>query len=288
MPPEDIPLGLPPLSGIEHHIDLSLGETLPNKVVYQTNPEEGKEIQKQVGKLLEKEWVRESITPCVMPMILMPKKDVTWRMCIDYRHINNIIVRCRHPILHLDDLINCMISVRKGNEWKIAFKTKFRLYEWLVMHFGLTIVLSTFMRLMNHVLRNLIGKSVVIYLDDILIFSTCLNDHLLHVRISSHGVKVDREKLKAIQEWSTSKTIGEVRRFHGLASFYIRFVKDFSTLATPLNEILEGDQEKAFQVLKERLTQALIFALPNFSKSFKLECHVSSIGVKVVLLQAGH
>ncbi|RDY03505.1 Retrovirus-related Pol polyprotein from transposon 17.6, partial [Mucuna pruriens] len=165
------------------------------------------------------------MSPFVMPIILVPKKDGTWRMCIDCKPINNITFTYRHPIPHLDDLIR----VNEGDERKTTFKTKFRLYEFLIMPFGLSNAPSTFMRLMNHVLRSLIGKRVVIYFDDILIYSTCLNDHLLHVRsvleilrketllsniekfifcinkviflgflVGSYGVKVDSEKVKAI------------------------------------------------------------------------------------------
>ncbi|RDX83419.1 Retrovirus-related Pol polyprotein from transposon gypsy, partial [Mucuna pruriens] len=137
---------------------------------------------------------------------------------------------------------------------------------------------------MNHVLRSLIGKCVIVYFDDILTYCTCLNDHLFHVRTVLEIFKkknlftnfekctfctyevVDEEKVKTIQEWPTPKTVGEVRTFHGLASFYRMFVKDFSTLVGPLNEIVKNsvrfkwkeNQERALQVLKERLTQALI------------------------------
>ncbi|RDX67509.1 Retrovirus-related Pol polyprotein from transposon 17.6, partial [Mucuna pruriens] len=177
----------------------------------------------------------------------------------------------------------------------MTFKTKFGMYEWLVMPFGLTNVVSNFMRLMNHVLRSLIGKGVVVYFDDILIYSTCLDDHLLHVRnvleilikeIFSHGVKVDEGKVKVIQDWPTPKIVGEVRIFHGLASFCRRFVKYFITLQTPLNEI--ESQEIVFQALKERLTQAQTLILPNFAKSFELECDASNDGIGIVIFQEGH
>ncbi|RDX93227.1 hypothetical protein CR513_24540, partial [Mucuna pruriens] len=304
--PKDIPLVFPPLRGIEHHIDLSLREMLPNKTTYRMNPNEGKRIQKKVGKLLDKGWIRKSISPCAMHVILVPKNDCTLRICTDCRPINNITIRYRHPIPQLDDLMNCVGKGGEGHEWEIAFKKNFGLYEWLVMPFDFTNEPRTFMRSMNHILRSLIGKCVVVYFDNMLIYSTCLNDHLLHVRsvleilrketlfdnlekcifctneviflgfvVSSHRVNVNREKVKAIQDWPTSKTVGEVRSFHGLASFYRIFVKDFSTLATLLNEI-------------ERLTQALILALPNFSKSFKLECDAYSVWIEVVFLKEGH
>jgi len=287
--PQDIPHGLPPQRGIEHNIDLIPGASLPNRPAYRSNPEETKEIQKQVEKLLEKGCVRESLSPCAMPVILVPKKDGSWRMCSDCRAINNITIRYRHPIPRLNDLLDEMhggfyfskidlksgyhqIKMRAGDEWKTAFKTKFGLYEWMVMPFGLTNAPSTFMRLMNHVLRNFIGKFVVVYFDDILIYSKTLDSHIGHVKgvlevlrreklyankdkcifcthevvflgfvVSSKGVKVDEEKVKAIRDWPIPKNASEVRSFHGLANFYRRFVKDFSTIASPLNELVKKD-----------------------------------------------
>ncbi|RDX89288.1 Retrovirus-related Pol polyprotein from transposon gypsy, partial [Mucuna pruriens] len=181
-------------------------------------------------------------------------------MCIDYRPINAIMIRYRHPIPRLDDLLDELhrssvfskidlrsgyhqIRVREGDEWKKAFKTKFGLYEWLFMPFGLANASS--MRLMNHVLRSLIGICVVIYFDDILVYPRCVDDHIIHVKnvlqllkneslyvnlekytfYMSEGVKVDEEKVKVIQSWPTPKNVSDVRSFHWLASFYRHFIK---------------------------------------------------------------
>ncbi|KAA3487321.1 Transposon Ty3-I Gag-Pol polyprotein [Gossypium australe] len=146
------------------------GAVISNRPAYRKNPEGNKELQRQVNKLMEKGYILESLSPCVVPVLLVPKKDGTWW------------------IYHL-------IHLHEGDEWKTAFKTKHDLYEWLVMPFGLTNAPSTFMRLMNYVLRPFIGKFCVVYFDDILIYSKLLEEHVLHLKsfletlLSSQGLE---------------------------------------------------------------------------------------------------
>jgi hypothetical protein len=274
--------------------------------------------------------------------VLGPKKDRGCRMCTNSRAINKITIRYKFPLPRMDDLMDFLsganfflkidlksgyhqIRMREGDEWKTTFKTNEGLYEWLVMPFGLTNTPSTFMRLMNEVLKDFIGKFVIVYLDDILIFSKTEADHLKHLAtvmkrlqqekllinmkkspfmkikliylgfvISAYKLKMDLDKVEVIKNWTSPKSIFEVRSFHGLASFYRKFIRNFSGISAPMMDTVKKrhkafhwteEAEKSFNLLKRKITEQPILVLPYFKKTFQVKCDASGFAIGEVLSQ---
>jgi hypothetical protein len=215
--------------------------------------------------------------------------------------------------------------MREGDEWKKKFKTNEGLYEWIFMPFSLTNALSNFMRLMNEVLKDFIGNFIIVYLDDILVFNKTKEEHLRHLTlvmrrlqqekllinlkkssfmktwliylvfvISSNELKMDPEKVKVIREWLSPRNIFEVRSFHGLASFYRKFIKKFSEISAQMMDTVKKrhksfkwieEAEKSINILKEKITEQLILVLPDFGKTFQVRCDASGVAIGKVLSQ---
>lgn len=210
-----LPSPFPPMREVSPYIDLIPRKHFPNKVAYKMITSQNAKMEKQVQDLLDKGLIRKSLSPCVVPIVLSPKKDGKWRMCMDSRAINNIAIRYRFPMPQIEDFLDNLggscyfswvdlklgyhqIRVRLGDKWKTTLKTNEGLYEWIFMPFGLTNAPSTFMRLMNKALANFIGKFVIVYLDDILIFSKSKEEHLMHLEVVLR--RLHQEKLMINQE----------------------------------------------------------------------------------------
>ncbi|PKU81321.1 RNA-directed DNA polymerase [Dendrobium catenatum] len=331
---------LPPLRSLQHHIDFVPGSNLPNLLHHRLSPIEHQILQELVDDLLKNQLIQPSLSPCAVPALLVPKKDGSWRMRMDNRAINKITVKFHFPVPRVEELLERLagatifskldlrsgyhqIRIRPGDEWKTAFKTRHGLYEWRVMPFGLCNAPSTFMRLMTEVLKPFLNVSCVAYFDDILVFSSSLADHLVHLIeifmvlrqnqlflnpskcefatssvyflgffISAAGVHVDKRKVEAIVNWPTPKSFTEIRSFHGLANFYRRFIYNFSSVMAPITDCLKmkqfqwgEDQANSFDQIKVALSSAPVLALPNFDKPFHVDTDASGIGIGAVLSQ---
>jgi hypothetical protein len=202
--------GLPPKREIQHEIHLQRDSPLPNVGMYRMSVVEMIEIKKQVQGLLDQGVIRPNSSTCGSPIVMVTKKDRTWKMCVNYRALNKITVNNQYPLPRIDDLLDQLknvvyfskLDLRSGyhqirvvehDAWKTAFKTKYGLFEWLVIPFGLCNAPTTFMRVMNDVFRPFIDDFVTIYLDDILVFNETWDERERHVKQVLDTLK--REKL---------------------------------------------------------------------------------------------
>ena len=217
------------------------------------------------------------------------------------------------------------IRIREGDEWKTVFKTNDRLYEWLIIIFGITNAPINFMRLMNEVLKEYTGKFVIVYLDDILIFSQSREQHLRHLKMvlktlqkenmlinlkkfsfmkkefiylgfvaSTEGLNMDSNKVQEILSWPVPRNAYEVRSFHGLASFYRKFIKNFSQICAPIIDTFRGSRQpfkwteatdKNFKLLKKNTTEKPVLYFPSFDKVFQVDTNASKTIIGVVIIQ---
>jgi hypothetical protein len=339
--PTELPNELPPQRSIDHAIDLLPGSEPPSKPTYRLSYVEMNELQKQMTDLVSKGFIRPSTSPFGAPVLFVHKKDGTLRLCVDYRALNKVTIKNRYPLPRIEELMDRLtgakyfskidlysgyhqIRIKESDIHKTAFRTRYGHYEFLVLPFGLTNAPATFMTLMNDIFREYLDKFVVVYLDDILIYSRTKEEHLQHVRIvlstlrkhklyaklkkcelaqqqveytghfiSGEGISVDPRKVDTIKNWPAPTNVSEVRSFLGLASYYRKFVEKFSAIATPMTALLHKDQkfewsteaQKAFDMLKEKLTTTPVLLLPDPTKPFIVTTDASDYAIGAVLSQ---
>jgi hypothetical protein len=309
--PNELP-GMPPDRDIEFAIELQPGTALISKRPYRMPPAELAELKKQVQELLDKGFIHPSTSPWGRPTLFVKKKDESLRLCVDYHPLNAVTIKNKYPLPRIDVLFDQLvgarvfskidlrsgyhqIKIRASDIPKTAFCTRYGLYEYLVMSFRLTNAPTYFMYLMNSVFMPELDKFVVVFIDDILVYSKNeaehvehlhivlqqLRDHQLYAKlskcdfwlkeikfldhtISQDGVSVDLEKVQEVMDWKPPTTVRQIRSFLGLAGYYRRFIPDFSRIAKPMTELLkkgvkyEWSQkcEDAFHTLRQHLTTA--------------------------------
>nr|GEX38940.1 putative reverse transcriptase domain-containing protein [Tanacetum cinerariifolium] len=337
---DDLP-GLPPPRQVEFKIEL-IPSTAPVACApYRLAPSEPKELSDQLKELSENGFIRPSSSPWGAPVLFVKKKDGSFRMCIDYRELNKLPVKNRYPLSRIDDLFDQLqgssvymkIDLRSGyHQLRIreedipitAFRTRYGHFEFQVMSFGLTNASVVFMNLMNRVCKPYLDTFVIVFIDDILIYSKNKEDHEKHLKvilellkneklyakflkcdfwlksvqflghvINSNGVHFDHAKVEAIRNWSAPTTPTEVRKFLCLAGYYRRFIEGFLLISKPLSRLTQKnkkyewgmEEEESFQTLKHKLCSAPILALPEGTKNFIVYCDASLKGFGAVLMQ---
>nr|GEV71532.1 putative reverse transcriptase domain-containing protein [Tanacetum cinerariifolium] len=312
-------LGLPPPRQVEFRIDLVLGAAPVVRAPYRLALSEMKEFLVQLQELLEKGFIRLSSSPWGAPVLFVKKKDGSFRMYIDYSELNKLTVKNRYPLPRIDDLFDQLQDILIT-----AFRTRYGHSEFQVIPFGLTNAPAVFMDLMNWVCKPYLDKFLIVFIDDILVYSKDEEEHEKHLKIilellkkerlhakfskcdswldsiqflghviDRSGVHVDPAKVKAIKSWAVPTTSTEVRHFLRLAGYYRRFIEGFSLISKPLTKLTQknkkyewGKEEKeAFQTLKQKLCSAPILALPEVTEDFVVYCDASLKGYGAVLMQ---
>ncbi|GBG65122.1 hypothetical protein CBR_g49485 [Chara braunii] len=326
---------------ISHEIILEAGAVPLKGCIYRMSEEELEVLRAQLDDLLAKGWIRPSSSPYGAPVLFVRKKNKDLRLCIDYRKLNAQTVKNAGPLPCIDDLLERLggakffskldlksgyhqISIRPNDCYKTAFKTRYGHFEWVVMPFGLTNAPATFQAAMTHEFHAMLDRFVLVYLDDILVYSRTLEDHLEHLRrvletlrrakyqanrdkcefvrqeleylghfVTPEGISPLLEKIQAIQEWSEPCNVTDVRSFLGLAGYYQRFIKGYSKIAAHLTKLqcedrpfdFDEDARESFLALKAALLSAEVLRIYDPLLPTHLTTDVSGYGIGAVLEQ---
>lgn len=336
-----IPKGLPPERTHDHRIELLPNSQPISKPAYRLAATELDELRRQLDKLLEHGHIRPSKSPYGSPVLFVKKKNGEMRMCVDYRALNNITVKNAYPLPRIDELLNRLsqaryfskidlasgyhqVRVSPDDVMKTAFRTRYGSYEFLVLPFGLCNAPSTFMHMMQDVLGEYLDVFVIVFLDDILIFSNNLEDHKQHVNfvleklrnnqlyaklekcefmrkqidflgftISESGLAMSEDKVKSILSWPTPTSVKQLRSFLGLAGFYRQFITMFSDTCSVLNELMKKESvftwssqhQTAFETLKQKISTRPTLILPRDELPFVVQTDASGFAIGGCLMQ---
>jgi hypothetical protein len=315
---------MPPDRDIEFIIELIPGTRPIAQRPYRMNPVELVELKKQLDDMLRKGLIQPSSSSWRSPVLFVDESDGSSRLCTDYRRLNDVTIKNKYPLPKIEDLFDQLngsqvfskidlrtgyhqLKIRATDIPKIAFTTRYGLYEYTIMSFGLTNAPAYFMNLMNKVFMEFLDKFVIVFIDDILIYSKFEEEHATHLKLvletlrehqlyakfskcefwlkevgflghvlSAGGVLVDPKKIQSVMDWEAPTTQTKVRSFLGLAGYYRKFVEGFSSIARPMTQLLKKDKkfewtpkcEESFQELKKWLVTAPILTMPDITKNF--------------------
>nr|GEZ38877.1 putative reverse transcriptase domain-containing protein [Tanacetum cinerariifolium] len=333
--------GLPPPRQVEFRIDLVSGASPVERAPYRLAPSDMKELSVQLQELLEKGFICPSSSSWGASVLFVKKKDGSIQTCIDYCEVNKLMIKNRYPLLRINDLFDQLqgssvyskidlrsdyhqLRIKEEDIPITAFRTRYGHFEFQVMPFGLTNAPAVFMDLMNRVCKPHLDKFVIMFIDDILIYSKNKKEHGEHLNIilellkkeqlyakfskcdfwldsihflghviNNKGVHVDPAKIEAIKNWAVLTTLMNVRQFLRLVGYYQRFIKGFSLISKPLSKLTQKDkkyewgkeEEEASKILKQKLCSAPILAFPEGTKDFVVYCDASLKGFGAVMMQ---
>lgn len=342
---QDVPPGLPPdRPGVAHAIPLHPDAKPVFRPMYRLSPNERQEVETQIRHAISMGWLEPSVSPWGAPILFVGKKGGGLRMCIDYRALNKATVKNRYPLPRIDDLFDDLqgakyfssldlasgyhqIRIPDEDRPKTAFRTPFGLFQYRVLSFGLTNAPATFQAAMTSMLGPLLRKGVLVYLDDILIYSKTWEEHVLLLdqvleRLQSHQyfcrpwkchfgqasieylghvisngeIRMDPKKLACVKDWPTPRSLSELRSFLGFTNYFRKFIRGYSTLVAPMTSLTRKaqtftwttDAQRSFEATKEHLLLEPVLRLPDMTKPFTVVTDASTVGCGAVLLQDDH